>query len=211
MLPPHPLPPSLASLDFTGHPYELGGTHFTLTLLWSQISAVISVVLYQQFYNEENRRSKISAIALYSVAGSLVFVWTLSFYCFIKKINPKYYHTFFGTTTGIQYSIHLFRYGNERTKKDVFSVNSSYLAPIRDEVRAWTMANWERWKVEKPDWFTEHWISALPDEFIPHPEPNRRRSSAFLNLLGLSEGIDGSAARGSTKNTSKVAADDGVE
>ena len=166
-------------------------------------------MLYQQFYDDENRRSKISASALYTIVGSLVFVWAVSFYCFIKKINPKYYHTFFGTMTGIEYNIHLFRVGDERMKMEVLSTTSSYLAPIRDEVRAWTMANWERWKVEKPDWFTEHWISALPAEFIPHPEPNRRRSSAFRNLLGLPEGNDGSAARGSTKNTSKVAAEDG--
>ena len=184
--------------------------HFTLTLLWSQISAVIGVVLYQKFYNEENRRSKISAIARYTIVGSLVFVWTLSFYCFIKKTNPKYYHTFFGTMTGIEYNIHLFRVGDERMKMDVILSNSSYYAPIRDEVRTYMLANWDRWKVEKPDWFTEHWITTVPDEFIPRPEPNRRRSSVFRNLLGLPEGNGSSATR--RKNaSSKVAADDGVE
>ena len=74
------------------------------------------------------------------------------------------------------------------------------------------MANWERWEVEKPDWFTEHWISAVPNEFLPRPEPNRRRSSVFRSLLGLpAEGNDGGAKRGSTKSTSKVAAEDGDE
>ena len=181
-------------------------------MLWSQISAVIGVVLYLQFYNEENRRSKISASALYIIVGSLVLVWVVSFYCFLKKINPKFYHTFFGTMTGIEYNIHLFRVGDERMKMDAIVKNSSYWVPIRDEVRAYTMANWERWEVEKPDWFTEHWISAVPNEFLPRPEPNRRRSSVFRSLLGLpAEGNDGSAKRGSTKSTSKVAAEDGDE
>ena len=200
-------------VDSTGflqmrHPFDVGGVHYSLTLLWSQISAVLSVVLYEQFYkNEENKRDKIDAIELYTMTGSLVFVWAVSFYCFIKKINRKFLHTFFGSMTAPDYCVHLFRVGDDRIKMDVFGTNVLFWAPIRDEVRAYTHANWERWQREKPDWFTAHFISTVPDEFIPRVEKDRRRSSAFGSMFGFS----GGSGRGSVKSTSKVAAEDRVE
>jgi hypothetical protein len=38
---------------------------------------------------------------------------------------------------------------------------------IKDDVKAWTMANWETWDREKPRWFTRSLIASVPDEFIP--------------------------------------------
>ena len=195
-------------IDYTAilqarHPFEAGGLHFTLSLLWSQISAVVCVVLYQQFYkNEKNKRSKIDAVTLLSIVGSLVLVWAVSFYCFLKKINPKYLHTFFGTMTASQYCAHMFRTGDDRTKSTLFGKNELMWAPIRSEVRAWTHENWDGWKEEKPDWFTEHFISTVPDEFIPRVEKDRRRSSALLNMLGFNGGDDEKSSRKDNINSS---------
>ena len=44
----------------------------------------------------------------------------------------------------------------------------------------WTRDNWKTWEKEKPAWFTDHFISTVPDEFIPVAmDLNRRRSSIF--------------------------------
>jgi hypothetical protein len=199
-------------IDFTGflqmrHAFEGGGLHFTLSLVWSQISSFIFVFLYQLSYNEEGendgRRVKISATVLYSIASSLVLVWSFSFYSFIRKIDPKYLHTFFDTMTGSQYTIHLFRAGDDRIKMGVFATNAIYWVSIHDEVKAWTLSNWDRWNAEKPDWFTEQLISTIPDEFIPRPDKNRRRSSVFASALGL-PGVD--ASLDGRKRSSKVSA-----
>ena len=205
-------------LDFTGfmvlrHPVLAGGMHFTLSLVWSQISSVCSVVLYQAYYTgiDENggkMRDKISATALYGIMGAAVFVWFLSFSAFIKLINKEYLHTFFGTMTGPQFEVHNYRVGNERVKMTIFTVNVLYWESIYDEVKAYTHANWDRWKEEKPDWFTEQWIASIPDEFIPRVEKGRRRSSALSLALGLPEGPEEAGIRitssSKKKRSSKV-------
>ena len=203
--------------DFTGylqvrHSYDAGGRLWTMSLLWSQLSAVVFVVLYQLHYDEgegdDKRRSKIDATAMYITVASLVLVWLFSFSSFIRKINQKYLHTFFGTMTGPQYTVHLFRAGNDHMKMGLFETNVLHWASIRDEVIAYTHANWARFKAEKPDWFTDHFIKTIPSEFIPRADPNRRRSSAFLNLLGLADEKEKKTKpTNSDQNTSKVAAE----
>ena len=52
---------------------------------------------------------------------------------------------------------------------------------IGEEVKAWTAANWARWKEEEPSWFKEEMV---PDRFIPAAEleqlghDRKRRGSA---------------------------------
>ena len=192
-------------VDFTGilqarHPCECGGLHYTLSLVWSQMSAVISVVLYQQFYDEnggdgeDKRRSKIGGTTMYSIVSALALVWFASFYCFARSINQEYLHTFFGTMTGAQYTVHVFRNAeSDRSKMSIFKRNELYWDSIRDEVKAFTQANWFRWQAEKPEWFTKQFVATIPDEFIPvvNKEDGAvvvRRGSAFLQALGLLPG-----------------------
>jgi hypothetical protein len=153
------------------------------------------------------RRRKIDATAMYIAVLLLVLFWCVSFSSFIRKIDKNYLHTFFGTMTGSQYAIHLFRTGTtDFMKMDaVFSTNVLLWDSIRDEVIAYTHANWARWIAEKPDWFTEHFIATIPDEFIPRADPNRKRSSVLRNLFGLPD-ADTTYATISTK-ASKVAAE----
>ena len=141
-----------------------------------------------------------------STAGSLFLIWLVSFYSFILKINQKYMPTFFGTLTGPQYTVHLFRIGDDRMKMDVFGTNVVYWDSIRDEVMAFTHANWARWQAEKPYWFTEQKIATIPDEFIPRVDKDRKRSSVFRNLLGLGDEGEKNSKGKSAKKTSKVAA-----
>jgi hypothetical protein len=56
---------------------------------------------------------------------------------------------------------------------------------IKEDVKAWTMANWESWDREKPEWFTKKFVSRVPDEFIPR---------SFLTKLGAARKRRGSAA-----------------
>ncbi len=203
-------------VDYTGfvllrHPCETGGLLYSLTLLWSQVSAVISVVLYQSYYDDEveGRRSKIGAAALYSIVCALCLVWMTSFYMFTRSIDPNYLHTFFSTMTASQYAVHLFRNAStDRTKVYVLKIAPSFWEPIREEVKAFTLANWSRWETEKPKWFNEHWISTVPDDFIPHlVNKNRRKSSVFESLLGFQDAeAKQVAVRSGSKSASKVAA-----
>ena len=194
-------------VDFTGymmflHPHEMGGLLWTLTLVWSQLSSVTSAVLYLRFYNDadhphgDERRDKISATALYSIVGTLVFAWLVSFSSFIRVINRGYMRLFFVTMTAPQYTIFLFRTGKTDYIKvsSVFPVNALFWKPIRGEVMAFTHSNWDRWEAEKPEWFTEQFIATWDDEFIPRLNKDRRRSSVFRGLfLGMGKVAPGAS------------------
>jgi hypothetical protein len=179
-------------------------------LVWTQVTLVVFVLLYLRYYEQGDigldRRSKISASTLCPVAAALVVTWGIAFYFFIKRINPEYLHTFFGTMTGAQYTVHLFRTGGtEAVKAGIFSVSPLLWWSIRDEVKAWTLANWERWLKEKPAWFTDGFISTVPTDFIPVPmDRNRRKSSLLGNLFSRSDPTGKSGEKG--RLSSKVAA-----
>ena len=62
---------------------------------------------------------------------------------------------------------------------------------IRDDVKDWTMENWERWEAEKPSFFNDAFRAAVDDDMIPveslrgmKGEGGRRRRSSLRDLLG---------------------------
>jgi hypothetical protein len=62
---------------------------------------------------------------------------------------------------------------------------------IRDDVKDWTMENWERWEAEKPSFFNDAFRAAVDDDMIPAEslrgmkgEGVRRRRSSLGDLLG---------------------------
>ena len=179
---------------------EMGGVHFSLTLFWAQLTTIASAVLYQHYVPSPSSSPKLSAPFLYSFVVTLAVTWLLSFVLFLKLINPEYITTFFTTKTGVQYSIALFRNGNDRTKAGILDTQKRQWSSIRSEVLAWTTENWTRWEEEKPDWFNELFVSTLPDEF----KKDRRRSS----LLGSGRGDGG---RGEGKANAKNRGGGGID
>ena len=155
-----------------------------MTLLWSQLSSIISAVLYQNYYvlvDGDVRRGKINPALMYSVVLGLAMIWVFASGSFLKRINPKYIRTFVDTRTGSQYLIDLFRSGDDATKSTIFKKNKRLWFSIRGEVMTWTRTNWANWIETKPAWFTSNFIAMVPDEVIPvELDPLRQRSSGFL-------------------------------
>ena len=56
---------------------------------------------------------------------------------------------------------------SDEGKIQIFGNQPSMWSGIKEEVKAWSMANWETWDTERPEWFTKHVISTVPDDFIP--------------------------------------------
>jgi hypothetical protein len=92
-------------------------------------------------------------------------------------------------------------------KMNTFNQNHFYLESIRDDVKEFCRANWDRWKTEKPDWFTDNFIATIPDDFIPRVDMDRRRNSALGNMLGLPAAVNAREGNASGKKSSKVAAE----
>ena len=91
----------------------------------------------------------------------------------------------------------------------IFGLHEAKWRVYRGEVREWTHANWDRWKEEKPAWFTEteEVIQRVPDEFVPVADlaalnaahgGKRRRSSAGL-ASSVRESVRESVRRGSLR------------
>jgi hypothetical protein len=170
---------------------------------------MICAVLYERFYTPSpDGGVKISAASLYTCVSVLAAVWVVSFVIFLRLINPKYISTFFTTKTGIQFTIDSFKNGNDLEKSFTFSVQRRHWSSIRGEVKKWTTSNWTKWETEKPVWFTEQFISTVPDEFIPTKlTPDRGRATLLGSLLNESSptGKDGSNSRRSKASRRRAA------
>lgn len=44
---------------------------------------------------------------------------------------------------------------DDAVKITIFSCHETQWLSIREEVKTWILLNWENWKEEKPEWFTE--------------------------------------------------------
>lgn len=103
-----------------------------------------------------------------------------------KRLLP----TFFSLETGAEWSRRFFLEGKEdRVRMFVHGQNRLMWLPIREDVKKFTLDNWERWERERPEWFNEAWKAGVDDDCIP-PQflsrmkgvaggRNRRRSSLF--------------------------------
>ena len=163
------------------HPYDLGGFFYSLNNLISQVSIFVCGYLYHRYAEEDEK--KIPASALFSGLVLLLATWICGFSIFYYTIKPEYRHTFTDTTSGAQYTINLFTSGDEKQMWQIFTCNHRQWVSIAEDVRRWTFANWLIWEQTKPEWFTEDFISFVPDDFIPkNLDPNRRRSSVMGSL-----------------------------
>lgn len=90
-------------------------------------------------------------------------------------MDGKYRGSFFNTETGGQMTRRMFiDAGDDFTRATVFKYHSSHWKPIRDRVEKWVVRGWDEWEDERPEWFTDLWVSKVPKDMIPK---KRRRVS----------------------------------
>ena len=149
----------------------MGGLHFSLTLLWSQLTTVGSAVLYHKNHEPPggNEAKKISAHVLYTVVAYPAVAWLVFFVLFLLLINRDYVSTFLGTKSGKRFTVEAFQMGDDYQKSDIFTVNHRHWSSIRQEVKEWTHKNWATWteKETRPEWFNPAFVSRVPVEFVP--------------------------------------------
>ena len=150
----------------------MGGLHYSLTLLWSQLTTIGSAVLYDKYHEPPggNEANKINAHVLYAVVASLAVLWLVSFVLFLLLINHDHVSTFLGTMSGKRFTVEAFRKGNDIQKQWFFAfVNRRHWSSIRQEVKEWTHKNFATWteKETRPEWFNPAFVSRVPDEFVP--------------------------------------------
>ena len=164
--------------------------------------------MYIEHVRGEN---KVDAETIYLFLGALQAVWAATVLLFFSKIKVAYWKTFYSTESGRQATVSYFLDNkDDGARMVVFLSHADLWSDIKDDVKAFTLANWGRWEVEKPDWFTEGFKAGVPDDFIPKAaldELNRKsvggkRRRSSVGLLSTStegtgrNGEDGIAASG---------------
>ncbi|GMI21069.1 hypothetical protein TeGR_g6741 [Tetraparma gracilis] len=178
-------------IDFTGSPlFRLplngGGAYWLFSLAASQVSVFAAVHLYNESDDVGSR--KIDATSLWTGAGALAGAWLATFLFFVLRIAvTKYRFTLWSWASGRQVAQDYFLKSDEDEDKfEIFGCNLLlWESDIGGEVRTWTTENWERWKEEKPQWFT---VELVPDHFLPAAEleqlgHNRKRRGSAVGSV----------------------------
>ena len=170
------------------HAYEMGGTAFSASMVWAQITPFVALLFF-----EGDKKEKITIILACSAT-----LWLLLNIIFFRTINKSYYNTFFGTMKAPQYTCEVFLNSNDDAKKFDFTFETrlQYTNSIEAEVKEWVANNIDQWKVDNPDWFK---IELIPDEFLPQAvieaeggtnRKRRRNSISLREIVGLEERKD---------------------
>ena len=165
-----------ALVDFSGClllrlPDELGGAYFLFTMVTTQVSIPVSVYVYNKYFeaDEVKGEEKMDATLLWIFAIVSIIMTAVSFLIFMVFLcDPKFRWTFCSTRTGWRESCGPFLdFEDDEHRILIFGKNRMQWNYIAADVKAWSMANWEEWERDKPEWFTPYVKSTVPDEFIP--------------------------------------------
>ena len=126
------------------------------------------------------------------IVGGLSGAWICTFAAFLMLMDFRFRRTFVTTQTGGQWARSLFLEGERDITKIIpIGFNKKLWRSIRDDVKAWTLENWERWEEERPEWFNNEFKGKLDDDMIPVESLRRmnegggRRRSSLGDVLGF--------------------------
>jgi hypothetical protein len=161
----------------------------------SQIMALTASFVATHVYYaslEEGEKAVMDESIAWTIVGGLSGLWVSVFACFLLLMKPAYRSTFFSTQTGHDWAKEKFVKGDtDELKAWTLGCNKRQRMSIRDDVKAWTMENWERWEEEKPAWFNDAFKMCVDDDMIPpaslrklNGHGSQRRRSSLGDMLG---------------------------
>ena len=173
------------------HPSELGGMYWTVNVMLAMVMSAASVRIYY-----DNGETGLDKEFAYEVVGSLCTAYVVTFGLFLALIKPGYRRTFFTAETGRSIQWRKFASNDEAVKSRILEVKQALWVEHQEDVKTWVHENWWRWKVERPDWYTDAWIAGVPLDMIPSDENVRnmqteirnRRASLRVGVLGMMTG-----------------------
>ena len=177
----------------------MGGAAFTFSMLWAQLMPFVALQLYDDDGSVEDVVGAFSKETFQIFLMCSLGAWVLTMVAFFSSINLSYVNTFFGFTTGSQFTCNAFHYASDDCRKftAAFKRRASHTKSIREEIKTWVADNIDKWKVEDENWFN---IDLIPDEMLPSEYldveggAQRRRSTnvSLREAIGLTS-IDNSS------------------
>ena len=183
-------------------------------------SSFVATHVYYANLGEEVETAVDESVA-WKLVGGLSAGWGFFFMAFLMLMKKGFRSTFFSTQTGYQWTMSLFLEGrHDSTKRRVLVHNKRHWAAIRDDVKAWTLENWERWEEEKPEFFNDAFKATVDDDMIPAASlrklngagsMHRSRRRTSLGDLMLGSGGGTGSRRRSNLGSSIVGGGGGAE
>ena len=133
-------------------------------------SSLASVHVYFELTSDDEDDEVVTEAAAWKIVGGLCAAWAALFAALLLLIPKRFIRAFVSFETSREYVCYQFTKegASDEQKMKIHNRNPKKWASIRDDVRAWHHANWERWEEEeKPDWFTPALKARIDDEFIP--------------------------------------------
>jgi hypothetical protein len=143
----------------------------------------------------EEEEAVMSKSVAWMLVASLVSAFVGVALLFLLLINSKYWRTFYSTESSKEWLCRDFTQEGARdaSKMSIHKRRRAKWNHIREEVKEWTLANWERIEAESPEWFTPALKDQIDDDMIPAAVlrkmkmsggGSRRRSSMSQRLMG---------------------------
>ena len=132
--------------------------------MWNMEDSANVTMTNRKFLPDDGDKLETSTISFLLTCS--FFLWVLTNAAFFYTIDLSFLNTFFGTTTGPQYTCQRFYdaldgYGKFRA---AFDNRMNYTKPIWGEVKTWVEQNIDKWREENVEWFQ---ADKIPDEFLP--------------------------------------------
>ena len=140
---------------------------------------------------EEGGDAVMDESVAWTIVSSLSGAWLSFFVVFLLLMKRPFLGTFTSTRTGRAWVQSRFLANDaDFARLRIFGANKKQWLSIRDDVKQYTLENWERWEEEKPAFFNDAFKAQVDDDMIPpaslrklHGGSQRRRSS-LGDLLG---------------------------
>jgi hypothetical protein len=164
--------------DFTSivqfrHPYEVGGMYWMFGLVLTIGSLPVAIVLAE--------RGDVVEVGLklaWKVVQTFIPITIICFAAFFMSIKSTYWGTFISLERGKDLTVKKFKEGNDSVKADAaFDTSKQHWKSVEEDVRAWVVANWDRWEEENPPWLSDAYKARVPVEYIPQDGDARKRES----------------------------------
>ena len=130
-------------------------------------SSLASVYVYYKRTPEDD--FLLPEAVAWKAVGGLCAAWIAVFTATLLLIPRRFVWAFFSFETSREWVCNQFTKegASDEAKMYIHSCAPKKWASIRDDVRVWHHANWDRLEEEAADWFTPELVARIDDEFIP--------------------------------------------
>jgi len=174
-----------AGLVLWSHPREVGGLYWTSTVVQNQVVCWVAAALYLS-----SGQAKLSTGFVCGSLGATTAIWVVSSVAFFRLINEGFGRAIFmNTMTSSEELCKVWRVAKSDYARACVITNqrAEHFDGVREEIKLWVLTNFDAWRRDRPDFFTDELVKRIPPDMLPErfreqavkQRSDRRRRSSF--------------------------------